>query len=417
MAEDNSVAYKAFVGIDWADQKHDICVQSSNNSKREFSVLKHDVKAIEEWALNLFNKYKGPIAVALELTKGPIVYALQKYDFIVLYPIDPTTLARYRTAFKTSRAKDDPTDAELALELMLRYPKKFKPLRPQSEDMRKLMYLVEFRRKLVEDNKRFGNRLVNTLKQYYPQILDWFSHRNTEIFCKFVIKWPSLQKIKRAKEDTVRDFFRKHSPRSLPLLEARLQCIRDSTPLTEDSAVLSTHQLQTISIAEQMLATIKSIRKFDKQIHDTFYSLPDAKLFDCLPGAGPKLAPRLLAAFGEQRERYSSARGIQQHAGIAPVTERSGKKEWVHWRWTCSKFLRQTFIEWANKTRLSSYWAEIYYQKQREKGNPHNVAVRALAFKWIRILYSCWKNKVPYDEVKYLNSLKRNGSPLLVKTG
>jgi len=183
--------------------------------------------------------------------------------------------------------------------------------------------------------------------------------------------------------------------------------------MQEDQAVLITHQLRATSIAEQMLATLKAIRKFDKEIHDTFYSLPDAKLFDCLPGAGPKLAPRLLVAFGEQRDRYSSAQGMQQHAGIAPVTERSGKKEWVHWRWTCSKFLRQTFIEWADRTRFSSYWAGIYYQRQREKGNSHNVALRALAFKWIRILYSCWKNKKPYDEAKYLNSLKRNGSPLL----
>lgn len=413
MVTDNSIAYKAFIGIDWADRKHDICLQSSSGSKREFSVLKHDVKAIDEWALGLYKKFKGPIAIAVELTKGPIVYALQKYDFIVLFPIDPTTLARYRSAFTTSCAKDDPTDEEFALDLMLRYPDRFKPLKPQSEDMRKLMYLVEYRRKLVEDNKRFGNRLIDTLKQYYPQILESFSHRNTELFLKFVIRWPSLQKIKRAREDTVRVFFSQNAHCAQRLTETRLKNIRDSSPLTEDQAVLFTHQLRATSIAEQMLVTIKAIRKFDKEIHDTFYSLPDAKLFDCLPGAGPKLAPRLLVAFGEQRDRYSSAQGMQQHAGIAPVTERSGKKEWVHWRWTCSTFLRQTFIEWADKTRHYSYWAGIYYQRQREKGNPHNVALRALAFKWIRILYSCWKTKTPYDESKYLNSLKRNGSPLL----
>ncbi|NQY65596.1 MAG: transposase [Alteromonadaceae bacterium] len=121
----------------------------------------------------------------------------------------------------------------------------------------------------------------------------------------------------------------------------------------------------------------------------------------------------MLVAFGEDQDRYSSANEVQRTAGIAPVTERSGKKCWVHWRWQCSKFLRQTFVEWAAQTIDKSYWAGIYYQKMRAKGNSHQAAVRALAYKWIRILYSCWKNKKHYNEVTYLNSLKSRGSPLM----
>src|SRR5947209_1387977 len=138
-----------------------------------------------------------------------------------------------------------------------------------------------------------------------------------------------------------------------------------------------------------------------------------ATAFDALPGAGAVFAPRLLVAFGEQRERYASAEELQKYAGIAPVTERSGKKSWVHWRLRCPKFLRQTFVEWAAESTRHSFWAQVYYQQQRDKGKAHQAAVRALAFKWIRILYRCWQDRTPYDESIYLQALKRRNAPLL----
>jgi len=140
---------------------------------------------------------------------------------------------------------------------------------------------------------------------------------------------------------------------------------------------------------------------------------PDYALFSCLPGAGPHLAPRLLVAFGEQRERFASAAEVQKYAGIAPVTERSGQKSWIHWRWQCPTFLRQTFVEWAAQTINKSYWAGLYYYQQRAKGCSYQAAVRSLAFKWIRILYRCWITRTPYDEAKYLRALRERGSPLL----
>ena len=136
-------------------------------------------------------------------------------------------------------------------------------------------------------------------------------------------------------------------------------------------------------------------------------------LFAALPGAGSILAPRLLVAFGEQRERYASAAQLQQYAGVAPVLERSGKKCWVHWRLACPTFLRQTFVEWAGSTIPRSFWASAYYHRQRAKGSSHQAAVRALAYKWIRILYRCWQTRTPYDESVYLLALKHRGSPLI----
>ena len=124
------------------------------------------------------------------------------------------------------------------------------------------------------------------------------------------------------------------------------------------------------------------------------------------------MAPRLLVAFGSQRERFSSPADLQTYSGIAPVTERSGKSEWVHFRWACPTFLRQTFHEWAGHSVAYCDWAQAYYQQQRGRNKDHHVAVRSLAFKWIRIAFRCWKDGVPYDDALYVESLRRRGSPL-----
>ena len=179
----------------------------------EFGCIPHRVECIDEWARALHQRFGGPIAVALELAKGPIVSALQKYDFFTLFPINPSTLAKYRQAFKPSRAKDDPSDAELALDLLLRHPERFAPLRPQSASMRSLTSLIEQRRELVGDKTRFTNRLRSALKQYFPQTLDWFEHIDTMLFCDFLSRWPTLSAVKRAHSKTLEAFFHSHNCR------------------------------------------------------------------------------------------------------------------------------------------------------------------------------------------------------------
>lgn len=406
--------YTAYVGIDWADAKHDICVQAAGSEDRAFDIIMHKPERIEAWARAMVQRFGGPIAVALELTKGPIVTALEKYDFFVIFPIDPKRLAKYRQAFTPSGAKDDPTDAEFALDYLVRHPEKLTALTPQSVPMRKLMYLVQARDRLKGDRSRWVNRLVQALKQYYPQVLDWFSQRNTVVFCDFLNQWPTLQQAKRARKSKLETFFKAHHVRFARVIEDRIEAIKAATPLTHDEAIITVHRLQVATLVAQLKLTIQAIKEFDKEIAATVEQLPDyALLFSPLPGAGAVFAPRLLAAFGEDRARYSSAEEVQNHSGIAPVTQRSGQMEWVHWRWQCPKFLRQTFVEWAAQTINKSAWAGAYYRQQRAKGSSHQAAVRSLAFKWIRILYRCWQDRMPYDESKYLEALRRSGSPLL----
>jgi len=405
--------FTALVGVDWSDKKHDFCLQGAGSQQRELGVVAHRPEAIEHWARALYRRFGGPIAVCLEIAKGPLVHALQRYEFIVLFPVNPAMLAKYREAFVPSRAKDDPTDAEIALELLVRHREKLQALKPQSAAMRTLTTLVELRRNLVGDKTRITNRLCSTLKEYFPQALDWFEHRDTVLFCDFLQRWPSLKHVKRARQATLRSFFCAHNMRRTELLEERIRGIRSASALTNDGAVIGPHQLLVQALVSQLRVTLQAIDGFDAEITQVAQRLPDYALFAALPGAGAILAPRLLVAFGEQRERYGSAAELQQYAGVAPVLERSGNKCWVHWRMACPTFLRQTFVEWAGSTIPRSFWASAYYQRQRDKGSAHQAALRALAYKWIRIVYRCWQTRTPYDESVYLNALKRRGSPLI----
>jgi transposase len=414
MKQEAHEAFAAFIGLDWADAKHDGCLQAAGSEHREHFSLEHTPEAIDAWVGSLHKRFEGkPIAICLELNKGPIVFALRKYPCFVLFPVNPLTLARYREAFTPSRAKDDPTDAALQLELLRTHRDKLQPLTPQSPPMRALEQLVEHRRRVVGDKVRITNRLTSTLKNYFPHVLQWFEDKDTLLFCDFLAQWPTLKAAQLARRTTLEGFFRTHHVRYGNVIDKRIQAIKSATPLTTDEGVIVPNALLVQALVTQLRVILQAIADFDHAIAQRAQSHPDFPLFAALPGAGPVFAPRLLVAFGEQRERYASADELQKYAGIAPVTERSGNKTWVHWRWQCPTFLRQTFVEWAAESIRHSFWARIYYQQQREKGKSHQAAVRALAFKWIRVLFRCWQHRTPYDESVYLTALKHRGSPLL----
>jgi transposase len=412
--QEEASSFAAFVGIDWADRKHDVCLQVAGSDTCEASILEHRPTAIEAWARKLRERFDGQrVAVCLELSQGPIVSALLEHDIFVIFPVNPSMLAKYRRAFTPSGAKDDPTDAALALEILRRHPEKLAPLRRESPNMRALRRFVEARRDLVQDRVRITNRLTFTLKAYFPQVLDWFRDKETNVFAAFLERWPSLLDAQRARRDTIVDFFHAHSVRRADVIDRRVEAIRSERALTSDPAVIEPARALVEALLPQLRAVSAGIDRLDSEIAQRCQELPDYRLFADLPGAGPVFASRLLAAFGEQRDRFADAAAFQKYTGIAPVTERSGNKHWVHWRWACPTFLRQTFVEWVASSIPHSFWARAFYQRHKAKGASHNATIRALAFKWIRILFRCWIDRTPYNESRYLSALQHRQSPLL----
>lgn len=406
--------FAALIGLDWSDQKHDLCLFEVATATRQAAALEHSPQAIDEWATALRARFGGrPVAVCLEQSRGPLIYALLKYDFLVLYPVNPRTLARFREAFSPSRHKDDPADAGYPAELLIHHRGQLRAWRPDDERTRTLRLLVEHRRRLVADQTRTSNRLTALLKCYFPHVLGWFPDVRTTLVCDFLLRWPQLSALKRVRRETLLKFFRSHHSVRRDTLEARLAAIRAAMPLTTDRAVLRSSAVMARALCSQMKATIAAVAEIEREIAELCAAHEDYELFASLPGAGEVYASRLTAALGSDRGRWRSADEVACLAGVAPVIERSGQSCWVRWRYFCPKFLRQTFHEYAGESIKHSFWARAYYESQRSKGKSHHAAVRALAFKWVRIIFRCWQTKTVYDEVKYLEGLRRKGSPLL----
>jgi transposase len=334
--------FAAHIGIDWADQKHFWAMRTAGG-KLQRGELKNTPEAIQIWAAELAQRFEGrPIAVALEQSRGAVIAMLGKYGQLVLFPIQPNTVANYRKAFCPSGAKSDPGDGHLILELLLTHPDKFRRLQPDT-----------------------------------------------------VAK-------------ALRKFFGQQNCRSEERIEERMEQIRQAVVATNDEALMQTALLciqNSVALLEIMRAGIAT---FDKQIAEIYGKHPDRAIMESFPGAGPALEPRLIAAVGSMRDRFDSASSMASFAGIAPVKESSGKALWIHWRWACPKFIRQTFHEWAGCSIRTRGWAREFYDSQRGKGKGHHAAVRALAFKWIRIFFRCWRDRVPYAEKLYLKALQNH---------
>lgn len=400
--------FAAFVAIDWADQKHYWQLADVAGRNREHSSLLHKPEVIDDWVTGLCTRFpEGWIAVALEQSRGALAYQLSKYDRLVLFPVHPTVVARFREALYPSGCKGDPSDAGLLLELLLHHRLHLRPLQPDSAETRLLRLLVELRRRLVNERTRQSNRLTAWLKMYFPQALEWIDNIDSPLGCDFLERWPTLQRLQRAHNDTTENFFREHNSRSKARIRERVEAIGKAVPAVTDPALLQAGEAAVLSLAPLLRALNGSIANLDQLIAEKSSKHPDAYLFSDLPGAGPVLTPRLIVAFGTRRERYQSALEIASYSGIAPITRESGNSKSVRFRFACPKFLRQTFHEFAACSTTSSQWAKQFYQQQRARRKRHHVIVRALALKWIRVLFRCWKDRIPYDETRYLKVLEQ----------
>jgi len=400
----------AWIGLDWADQRHEIRLRAAGSEGTESFTVEQKPEVLHAWVGQLRARFpQGKIAVALEQSRGAVIYALMNYDFLLLYPIPPKTLARYREAFATSGAKSDPSDAGLLLELVYTHADRLRAWQPDDALTRQLRLLVEHRRKTVGDRTRLTNRLTALLKTYFPQALEWAGDLRQPAACEFLRAWPTLEAVQRARRGEVKDFYDHHRRLSTQERADLFRQIDQAQPLTRDAALVEASALMAQGLAEQLSA---ATARLEEELEKLFSQHADHDLFDGLPGAGEALAPRLVTAFGSDRNRYESAEDVQKFSGIAPVQKTSGKTAVVQWRRACPKFLRQTFHEFADASRKKSLWAQAYYEQQRKRGEDHHAAIRSLAFKWIRILYRCWKDRAPYNEQVYLRSLKRHRSPL-----
>jgi transposase len=415
----HTTAYAAFVGLDWADAEHALCLITPDGAVEQ-STLTQDAGAIEDWAAALRVRFGGrPVAICLEQSRGAVLYALLKYDHLVLFPLNPKQLASYRDSYTTSGAKNDPTDAELLARLLRERIDRLRAWKPDDELTRALRLLTTDRRDWVDQRTAVGNRLLRHLKEAYPLAVKLLGQNiHGPRFLALLAKFPTQAELQRASPQKLAEFLPKlRTTADGPALEeqhrARVAELRAVPALVRDGAVLQSARLAVVHLVKQLQLCNETIAAYERDIAALMARHPDAPIFTSFPGAGEALAPRLVAAFGADRQKFASAGEVQQLSGIAPITVASGKSKRIAMRRACPKQLRQTFHEFARCSLARCAWAKAYYDLLRAKGHGHHSAVRALAFKWIRILFRCWQTRQTYDDTRYLRQLRAKNAPLL----
>ena len=407
----NSLTQKnVFIGIDWADQTHAWHLESERTQIA--GTLKQDAAAIQTWIQQLRKQYPNcQFAVAVEASKGALVAALLGHDDITIYPINPAAAAAYRKAFAHGGGKNDPSDALLLCQYLVHYKNRLKPLRLNQPLTRELAAMAEDRRRLVDQRTAHCNELKAVLKTYFPEVLKLEAARiYADFILAFLLKYPSLDVAQKAGVKQLRKMF--YGVGSKAKAETRVQLLLDATPLSRDPVHIQTCAMRVSALVSLISTFNAQIRIYQARIAEQVTGHADYAIYKSLPGASNLTHSRMIAAMGDDRARYSESYSLQAASGIAPLTKQSGKQKLVSARWACTKFLRQTFHEYAGLSITKSKWAAAYYKQQRDKGKDPQMAKRALAYKWQRIIFRCWKDKVPYDEAKYIQRLKETRSPL-----
>jgi len=238
MSSDLEIA--AFIGLDWADQQHVIRLRMAGSASVEAQLLDQKPETLQTWIGQLRQRFGGrPVAIALEQSRGSLLYALMNVDFLRLYPVNPQNLAQFRKAFYPSGAKDDPQDALLLLEMLEKHRDRLRVWVPDDASTRCLRLLAENRRKLVNRRTALTNQLTSLLKESFPQALDWAGPLDSLRACDFLQHWPSLQILQKTSTSRLRRFYRVHTRLDSQAIHQRLDQIRQAQPLTSDKAALS----------------------------------------------------------------------------------------------------------------------------------------------------------------------------------
>ena len=330
-------ARPVFIGIDWADQAHAICLIDPERPAPQHSSLNQKPEAIATWAEALHKKYAGrEMCLIIETSKGALITALCEVGGFTIYPINPKQAARYREALHPTGSKSDPADAQLLAQFLMHHRDTLRALQPDTPQTRKLAELTQLRRTQVEERKRVTLQLRSNLQKYFPLILDLFGGQLDEpLVTKLLQRWPSLPVLKRVNPSLLKTFFKEHGIRNEDRRDELVKHIRAAVDLTRDKALIEPLAMHAQCLAKLIEVLVRSIAEFDTTIAKAVAEHEDAPIFESLPGAGAALVPRLIVAFGSDRERYESAADLQNQSCIAPITQQSGKSKSVKRRRAC----------------------------------------------------------------------------------
>ncbi|HEY2089973.1 MAG TPA: IS110 family transposase [Mycobacterium sp.] len=404
-----------FGAVDWARGHHDLCVvDAAGKIVVELSIQ----DTPDAWAqvrarvAELKTPEGSPAVVgfAIETSSGPAVERLLEAGWAV-FPLNPKAAERYRDRKSPSGSKSDRLDAFCFADALRTDGHAWRVLRPQDPLTCELRLLCRDEISLIGQRTALVNQIQAALNEYYPTALAAFDDWTACGPWEFVIAFPTPHHLASAGKRKWEKFLHAHKlyrpATSAKRLELFAQAQKAASP---NPAVTAAKSLLAVTLAKQLRTLEGQLQEYRARINELFAKHPDRDLFGSLPGAGGKLAPRLLAELGADRQVFQSPEALQCYAGAAPVTQQSGRSRRVFIRRACNMTLRATVHLWADRSRVKCPWAEAYYRRKRQQGVGHADALRRLAMRWLKILWKMWTDRTPYDAERHLRDQVKHGS-------
>ncbi len=386
-------------GLDWASEAHAICVVDLEGAVRESFEVTHDARGLGELVRRL-RRYPD-LRLAIERPDGLLVDTLVDAGIAVV-PIHPNKLKAARERYTSSGAKSDPGDAYVLADFLRTDGHRFRELAPLSEQTRTLRALVRTRDDLVKAKVALTNQLSAQLAVFWPGAGTIFYRLDSAIALAFLERYPTPEAAASLGERRLAAFLRRNAycgrKPVAELLERLRTAPRGLVGPTESEARGECVK----ALVRALKALLPQIAELEGAIAVALEEHPDGAIFKSFPRAGEVNAAQLLAEVGDVRERFQTDDVLAMEAGVVPVTKRSGKAKSVGFRWACNKRLRRALTTWADNTRHASSWARVLYDRARARGADHPHAIRILARAWLRVLWRCWQDRVPYDDVRHL---------------
>jgi transposase len=408
-----AASFTHFAGFDWAQSEHQV-VAVDPAGQIVLSLRFADDAA--GWATFRERAAAFPrLAVAIETSCGPAVERLLDMGLAAVYPMNPKAAERYRDRKAPAGAKDDALDAWSFADALRTDGHGWRPLLPQDPLTAELRMLCRDEITLIEQRTALVLQLQATLHEYYPAALEAFTEWATSRAAwELVIQFPDPHRLASAGKRKWQRFLHAHKLYRPATADRRLAAFAAAEAFASPNpAVTAAKSLLAVTLAKQLCTLESQLDEYRKRIAELFQRHPDGGCFGSLPGAGPKLAPRLLAEFGDNRDVFPTAEAVQRYAGTAPVTKQSGKSRLVVIRRACNRTLRATVHLWADLSRRSCAWAEAYYRKKKADGMKHAAALRCLGQRWLKILWKMWQTRTRYDEALHTRNQTRHGSWVL----
>ena len=392
-----------YVGIDWADQHHDVVVIDEHGKQLDKKRVAQSAEGLAELVdflkgIGDVRQHADQVACIIETNKGLLITALLEAGLPV-YPVNPKTLEKWR---KPSGAKTDAIDAFLLARKGRSDLDQLRRLEPDSPLVQELKQLTRDQDGLIQMQTRLLNQLTACLKAYYPVALELFTKLHQPATLAFLQAYPTLEAVQAASEAEILAVLQTGP---FPKVKAKARAIWQQVhrpQLQADAITTRTKSRLMLALVQQLAAVVEAIAAYDAEVERLFLTHPDADVFASLPGAGKRLAPRLLAEWGDDRGRYQDASSVQALAGTSPVAFQSGNFAKAHRRYACNKVLRNALHQFAWQSTRREPWALAYYQRKRQEGKTHPVAARALANLWVRILFAAWTSRQSYDPAIFL---------------